>query len=53
MKKQVTFNDNDLELVQKIIDYQKEHNIKSFTETIRQLCRNGLDQSVNVKINIK
>ena len=52
MKKQVTFIDNDLELVQKIIDYQKENNIKSFTETVRQLCRKGLSQSVNVKIDL-
>ena len=52
MKKQVAFNDNDFELVQKIIKYQKENNIKSFIEAVRQLCNNGLNQSVSVKIKL-
>ena len=52
MKKQIVFNDHDKELIEKIQIYQKEHNIKSFVETVRQLCRAGLSQSVNVKIDL-
>lgn len=52
MGKQVTFNDHDEELIQKIIQHQKEHEIKSFVETVRQLCRTGLNKSVNLKIDL-
>jgi len=52
MGKQVTFNDRDEELIMKIIQYQKEHEIKSFIETVRQLCRIGLGKSVNLKIDL-
>ena len=52
MEKQITFRDHDKELIEKILDYQNEHNIKYFVEAVRQLCRQGLAQNVNVKINI-
>ena len=53
MEKQIVFRNNDKELVEQIIAYQKEHEIKYFIEAVRQLCRQGLSQSVNVKINLK
>jgi len=53
MKKQVTFNDCDKELIEKIITYQKENDIKSFIESVRRLCRFGLSQSVSVKIDLQ
>ena len=43
----------DEELIQKIITYQNEKGIQSFTEAVRQLCKEALDCSVNVKINLK
>ena len=52
MEKQIKFNDHDIELISKIIQYQKEHEIKSFIETVRQLCRTGLTKSVNLKIDM-
>ena len=53
MKKQVCFNENDCELIQRIKDYQKENEIQSFVEAIRRLCNNALNLNVNVKINLK
>ena len=53
MEKQIKFNDHDKELILKINQYQKEHEIKSFIETVRQLCRIGLNKSVNLKIEIE
>ena len=52
MGKQITFNEHDKELILKIAQYQKEHEIKSFVETVRQLCRIGLSKSVNLKIDL-
>ena len=53
MKKQIAFLDSDKELIEKILVCQKEHNVPSFIETVRQLCRTGLSKSVNVKIDVK
>lgn len=53
MEKQITFRDTDKDLIQEILKYQKEHEIKYFVEAVRHLCRQGLTQSVNVKIDIK
>ena len=53
MEKHITFGKCDEELVQKILLYQEKQNIKTFTEAVRQLCKNGLDKCVNVKINLK
>lgn len=53
MPKQIAFNDNDKELIEKIILYQKEKNIKHFVEAVRQLCHAGLSKSVNVQIDVK
>ena len=52
MGKKIEFRDNDKELISKIEKYQKENNIKHFVEAVRQLCRNGLNQDINVKINL-
>ena len=52
MGKQVSFNDQDKELIEKIIHYQDEHEIKHFVEAVRQLCRIGLGKSVNLKIDL-
>ncbi|MBQ8849225.1 MAG: hypothetical protein IJ011_02695 [Clostridia bacterium] len=52
MEKQITFRDADKDLIQEILHFQKEHEIKYFVETVRQLCRQGLKQNVNVKIDI-
>lgn len=53
MDKHLVFKEIDKELVKQITAYQKENEIKSFIEAVRQLCRFGLTQSVNVKINLK
>ena len=53
MKKQVLFNDRDQELISRIETYQKDNEIKSFVEAVRQLCRAGLSQSVSVTIDLK
>lgn len=53
MKKQVLFNDRDQELISQIETYQKDNEIKSFVEAVRQLCRAGLSQSVSVTIDLK
>ena len=53
MKKQVLFNDRDQELISRIETYQKDNEIKSFVEAVRQLCRAGLPQSVSVTIDLK
>ncbi len=53
MGKQIQFNDKDKELIEKIHGYKEEHNISSFVEAVRQLCRAGLSKSVNVKIDVK
>ena len=52
MKKQVTFGEQDGDLVQKIQKYQQEKEIKSFTEAVRKLCKAGLSKSVSVKIDL-
>ena len=51
MKKQITFNDNDEMLVNLIAQYQKENEIPYFVEAVRQLCKRGLAQSINLKID--
>ncbi|MCM1132669.1 MAG: hypothetical protein NC340_04265 [Ruminococcus flavefaciens] len=38
MNKSVTFCQKDSELIKKIMEYQKKHNIATFTETVRILC---------------
>lgn len=53
MGKQVAFCKKDQELIKKIVAYQEEKGIQSFTEAVRQLCKEALDCSVNVKINLK
>ena len=53
MEKQITFRDKDKELIEQITAYQNDHEIKYFVEAVRQLCRQGLSQSINVKINLK
>ena len=53
MGRKIEFRDNDKELIAEIEKYQKENNIKYFIEAVRQLCRNGLNQNVNVRINFK
>ena len=52
MKKQIVFNEKDKELIGKIKKYQEENDIKFFIDAVRQLCRNGLSHSVNVKIDL-
>ena len=52
MGKQITFNDSDKVLIQKIQTYKEEHNISSFVEAVRQLCRAGLSKSVNLQIDV-
>lgn len=53
MKKQIAFCEKDEKLIGEIMDYQKERGIQSFTEAVRQLCKEVLEHSVNVKINLK
>ena len=53
MAKHFVFNERDDELVKQITAYQKENEIRSFIDAVRQLCKNALSQSVNAKINLK
>lgn len=53
MGKSITFTTGDEKLIKEIIAYQQEQGIKSFVETVRQLCKKGLSQNVSVKINLK
>ena len=43
MGKQVTFTDNDAELVKKIIEYQKAHGLPSFISAVRKLCNDAIE----------
>lgn len=42
MGKQVTFNQNDEELVCRITEYQNAHGLSSFVSAIRKLCNDAL-----------
>ena len=53
MGKKIEFRDSDKELIAEIESYQKENDIKYFVEAVRRLCRNGLGQNIQVKINLK
>ena len=39
----VKFNENDKELVRKIMDYQKAHGLSSFVAAVRKLCANAIE----------
>lgn len=52
MPKQLTFGEKDAQLIEEIKVYQKEQNIQHFIEAVRQLCCAGLNQSVNVRIDL-
>ena len=43
MTKQIKFNDNDTELIKRIIEYQNAHGLSSFIATIRKLCNVALE----------
>ena len=45
MPKQIKFtdSDSDMELVKKIIEYQKAHGLPSFVSAIRKLCNDALE----------
>lgn len=49
MSKNVSFTDNDKELVKQIQAFQKSQNLPSFIEAVRRLCKNGLHLSSVVK----
>lgn len=40
--KKVSFAEKDLELVQKIEEFQKSNELPSFVEAVRVLCKKGL-----------
>lgn len=42
MSKQVTFNDNDEELIRKISEYQEAHGLPYFVSAVRKLCDDAL-----------
>ncbi len=42
MSKKITFNDNDENLVERIIEYQKAHGLPSFVSAVRKLCDDAL-----------
>lgn len=52
MGKQISFTDNDEELIKEIKKFQKAQDIKYFVEAVRILCKNGLRMSDVVK-NLK
>lgn len=39
----VKFNDNDADLIKRIIEYQKAHGLSSFIGAIRKLCKDALE----------
>lgn len=41
--RRITFTDNDKELIEKIIEYQKAHGLSSFVATVRKLCKDSLE----------
>lgn len=47
--KEVTFTDNDKELIARIEKYRKEKNLKSFVGAVRQLCTNALTMKETIK----
>lgn len=49
MAKQVTFSEKDADLVKDIVAFQKAHELPSFVEAVRRLCRNGLYMNDVVK----
>ena len=52
MGKKIEFRDTDKDLIEAIKSYQEENHIKHFVEAVRQLCRSGLDQNVQIKIEL-
>ena len=48
-KKIASFTENDSELIEEIIKFQKEQGLSSFIAAVRILCRNGLHMSDVVK----
>jgi hypothetical protein len=42
MSKSITFGEKDKELIKEIEKYQKLHDMPSFVETVRSLCKSGL-----------
>jgi hypothetical protein len=49
MSKGVTFGEKDKKLIEDIEEYQKLHQISTFVEAVRVLCKSGL--KVNELIN--
>ena len=45
MSKQIKFNDSDgdVELIQKITEYQKAHGLPSFIAAVRKLCKDAIE----------
>ena len=45
MSKQIKFNDSDgdVELIQKITEYQKAHGLSSFVAAVRKLCKDAIE----------
>ena len=43
MGKTMKFNENDKELVERIIEYQKAHGLSSFISAVRKLCNDALE----------
>lgn len=39
----VKFNDNDADLIKRIVEYQKAHGLSSFIGAIRKLCKDALE----------
>lgn len=39
----VKFNDNDADLIKRIVEYQKAHGLSSFIGAVRKLCKDALE----------
>lgn len=55
MKKHLVFLEDDEELVKEIKAYQKQHDLPSFIEAVRRLCKSGIsmdDMMKKAKITI-
>ena len=41
--KTIKFNENDADLIKRIIEYQKAHGLSSFIGAVRKLCKDALE----------
>lgn len=43
MSKHIVFNDDDKDLIAKIMEYKEAHGLSSFVAAVRKLCKDALE----------